>query len=82
VIRVTPLGGGRYALELPLAPPPEQVLAALVAQGAALVSLNPIRDTLEDLFVQKVRAAAADRGLSDIGSRIPDPGPRVPTLKS
>src|SRR5262245_7558463 len=53
VVKATPLGGDRYALELPLSPPPEQVLASLVAQGASLVSLNPIRDTLEDVFVQQ-----------------------------
>jgi hypothetical protein len=28
------------------------------------VSLNPIRDTLEDLFVRQVTTADADRGLS------------------
>ena len=63
VMRVTPLGGDRYTLELPISPPPEQVLAALVAGGASLVSLNPIRDTLEDLFVRQV-ATAAERGLT------------------
>jgi ABC-2 type transport system ATP-binding protein len=65
ILKVTPLGGNRYTLELPLSPPPEQVLSELVAQGASLVSLNPIRDTLEDLFVQKVARADADRGLSE-----------------
>jgi ABC-2 type transport system ATP-binding protein len=65
VTRVTTLGGDRYTLELPLSPPPEQALAALVAQGASLVSLNPIRDTLEDLFVRRIASAETDRGLSD-----------------
>jgi ABC-2 type transport system ATP-binding protein len=63
IMKVTPLGGDRFTLELPLSPPPEQVLSELVAQGASLVSLNPIRDTLEDLFVQKVARADVDRGL-------------------
>ena len=63
VLKVTPLGGDRFTLELPVSPPPEQVLTELVAQGASLVSLNPIRDTLEDLFVQQVARADADRGL-------------------
>ena len=77
IVKVTPLGGNRYTLELPLSPPPpQQVLSDLVAQGASLVSLNPIRDTLEDLFVQQVARADADRGLSPAGSRIPDPGSR------
>ncbi|HEY6360356.1 MAG TPA: ABC transporter ATP-binding protein, partial [Vicinamibacterales bacterium] len=81
VVKATPLGGDRYALELPLSPPPEQVLASLVAQGASLISLNPIRDTLEDVFVQQVAAANTDRGLTD-EPRIPDPGSRIPDPES
>ena len=52
--RVTPLGEQRYSLELPLQPAPELLLAELIAGGARLVSLNPMRDTLEDFFVKKV----------------------------
>ena len=63
VTRVTPLGGDRYTLELPLAPPPDRVLSELVAAGASLVSLTPISDTLEDLFVSRVAGASHDRGL-------------------
>ena len=66
VLRATRLGPQRYALELPLTVPPEHVLAELVAKGAALVSLNPLRDTLEDFFVQQVGGAAKDRGLDAI----------------
>jgi ABC-2 type transport system ATP-binding protein len=47
---------GRYTLELALDPPPEQLLADLTAGGAHLASLNPIRETLEDVFVQSVSA--------------------------
>ncbi|MBM3771690.1 MAG: ABC transporter ATP-binding protein [Acidimicrobiia bacterium] len=62
--RVVQISGGRYQAELPLEPGPDRVLSQLTASGAALVSLNPIRQTLEDLFVQQVRApevTAADR---------------------
>jgi ABC-2 type transport system ATP-binding protein len=52
--RVTLLGEHRYSLELPLEPAPELLLRDLVAAGAQLVSLNPIRETLEDFFVKKV----------------------------
>jgi ABC-2 type transport system ATP-binding protein len=52
--RVTPISDRRYALELSLEQPPERVLADLVATGARLVSLNPVRDTLEDFFVRRV----------------------------
>ena len=61
-----PLGDERYAIDLPLTVSPERVLAELAAGGATLVSLNPIRDTLEDLFVKQVTSAevqSRDRGL-------------------
>jgi len=51
---ITEIGSGRYTLELPLDPPPERLLAELTAGGAHLVSLNPLRDTLEDFFVRQV----------------------------
>jgi ABC-2 type transport system ATP-binding protein len=65
---VLKLGDGRYAIDLPLDPPPDRILAELSAGGAALVSLNPIRDTLEDFFVQQVstpEVQANDRGLEE-----------------
>ena len=55
VNRAIPIGGGWFSLELPLEIPPERVLAELTAGGARLVSLNPIRETLEDVFVQRVQ---------------------------
>ena len=61
VVRATRLAEGRYALELPLAPPPERTLAELVGQGATLVSLTPVRDTLEDFFVRQVSGAQPSR---------------------
>jgi hypothetical protein len=54
-----PIGGGRFQLELPLETPPEQLLAEIVAAGGRLVSLNPIRETLEELFVERVSGAQA-----------------------
>ena len=55
VTRALPIGHGRYTLELPVDTPPERLLADLIAGGARLVSLNPLRETLEDFFVEKVR---------------------------
>lgn len=57
--RVVRISEGRYQAELPLEPSPDRVLSQLTAAGAALVSLNPIRQTLEDLFVQQVTADVA-----------------------
>ena len=52
--RVTPVGDQRYSLELPLQPTPDLLLRDLQAEGAQLVSLNPVRETLEDFFIKKV----------------------------
>ena len=56
VLRSVRISEGRYTLELALDPPPEKLLGELTAAGASLASLNPIRETLEDLFVQSVTA--------------------------
>jgi ABC-2 type transport system ATP-binding protein len=63
VTGATPLGGQRFALDLPLTAAPEEVLAGLTAQGARLVSIHPLRETLEDFFVRQIGAASHDRGL-------------------
>ncbi len=60
IVRAVDLGGGRYTLELPLDPPPDRLLGDLTAAGARLVSLNPIRDTLEDVFVRQVAGASQE----------------------
>ena len=51
-IEVSP---GRYTLELSLAKRPDQILSEMVAAGASVVSLNPLRGTLEDFFVERVK---------------------------
>jgi ABC-2 type transport system ATP-binding protein len=68
VRRSVRIGEDRYMLELPLDPPPDRLLGDLTASGAHLVSLNPIRETLEDFFVAQVTSAdvvGARRGLDD-----------------
>jgi ABC-2 type transport system ATP-binding protein len=52
--RLVRLSEGRYTLELPLDPPPDRFISEASAAGARLVSVNPIRQTLEDFFVQQV----------------------------
>jgi len=59
-LRVTSLGEGRFALELPVEVQPAQVLSELAAAGAQVVSLTPVRETLEDFFVERVRGAAGE----------------------
>jgi ABC-2 type transport system ATP-binding protein len=67
-VRCTRISEGRYAIELPFEIQPDAMMAELAPSGATLISLNPVRDTLEDYFVQQVASqAASDRehGLED-----------------
>jgi ABC-2 type transport system ATP-binding protein len=52
----TSLGEGRFSLELPVTVAPEHILSELLAAGARIASVNPVRETLEDFFVEQVRA--------------------------
>jgi ABC-2 type transport system ATP-binding protein len=52
--RVLTIAGDRYVIDLPPDGKPEELLRELIAAGATLVSLNPVRETLEDVFVRRV----------------------------
>jgi ABC-2 type transport system ATP-binding protein len=54
--RVMSVAGDRYVIDLPPDGRPEEVLRELTAAGATLVALNPLRETLEDVFVRRVAA--------------------------
>jgi ABC-2 type transport system ATP-binding protein len=54
---VTALSHGRVALRLAADAEPDRVMAGLRAEGARIESLNPIRNSLEDFFMQHVRDA-------------------------
>lgn len=54
---ITALQHGRFMLDLAPDAQPEQLIAELRGAGADLVSLNPVRETLEDYFVKQVAAA-------------------------
>jgi ABC-2 type transport system ATP-binding protein len=72
---VTRIGDDRYVFDLPIDPAPDRFVADLSSAGATLLSVNPLRDTLEDFFVKQVTApavAAHDRGLGPA----PAGGPR------
>ena len=62
VTRASRLGGSRYALEIAVASPPEHLLPELAGQGVKIVSLQPLRDSLEDLFVREVANAGGRKG--------------------
>jgi ABC-2 type transport system ATP-binding protein len=61
VTRVSPIASDRCALELPPEVDPQQAVAALRPYGARLISINPVRETLEDLFVREVARPEAER---------------------
>ncbi len=58
VVSMTPLSHNRYTLELGATESPERLIHELAGEGVRVVSLNPIRTTLEDYFVTTVRGAA------------------------
>ena len=59
VAEIRLLSHGRYTLRIAPDQKPERVMAELSAAGASVESLQPVRDTLEDYFVQQVTAAKA-----------------------
>src|SRR6476620_992280 len=61
--QVTEISAGRYMLEIPQDQQPERLLPELSAGGASLISINPVRASLEDFFVQRV--AEVGRGARD-----------------
>lgn len=56
---VTRLGGTRHEIQLPADLSPERVMSELAIGGARLVSINPVRQTLEDVFLEHVSGARA-----------------------
>jgi ABC-2 type transport system ATP-binding protein len=52
VRRMTKIAGRRYTLELPAETRPETLVADLAGAGASLVSVTPLRATLEEFFLQ------------------------------
>jgi ABC-2 type transport system ATP-binding protein len=58
--RFVRIGDERYTMEFPAEDSPDRLVADLTAAGATLISINPLRDTLEDVFVQQVTASNVD----------------------
>ncbi len=52
---VTRIAERRYALELGADASPDRLLHEITAAGAHLISMNPLRDTLEDYFIEQLR---------------------------
>jgi len=58
--RVTAIADGRYTVELSGDARPEALIADLTASGARLVSMSPVRTTLEDVFMESIRTSPDD----------------------
>ncbi len=54
------VSGQRYAIEADAKEDPVQLASALLARGGRLVSINPVRETLEDLFVRYAAESAGE----------------------
>ncbi|MBP1635533.1 MAG: yxlF 6 [Acidobacteria bacterium] len=54
LVRATAIAEAKYALELAPEARPEEWMARCTALGGRVVSLNPVRETLEDFFVRQV----------------------------
>jgi ABC-2 type transport system ATP-binding protein len=57
VAAMRPMSHGRYTIHLAATDRPEQLMTELRGRGARVESLNPIRDTLEDFFMQQIASA-------------------------
>ena len=54
--RITKIAEGRYSLALDAGTRPEPLIADLAAAGASLVSVAPLKTTLEDVFMKALEA--------------------------
>jgi hypothetical protein len=66
--QISSLPDGRWLIELGLGSPKEQALVDLAGAGAAILSLAPVRRTLEDFFVQQVADAERDSAAAGLRS--------------
>jgi ABC-2 type transport system ATP-binding protein len=75
VRRLTRIADGRYHIELPPDVRPEPLVGELVAAGASLVSVMPLRTTLEDIFMEALTRQLQPPA-EDASSERPAAGPQ------
>ncbi len=63
-------GADRHLLTLPAGPPPDAIVARMKTAGVALISLTAVRESLEDVFMARVREQGGrDAGLPPVHER-------------
>ena len=80
VRRVTPIAEGRYSLEVPAGSRPEPLIAELAAAGARLVSVMPLRTTLEEVFIAALDDSGTEHSAPGTSTSTPSalPAPSAP----
>jgi ABC-2 type transport system ATP-binding protein len=58
---LVPLGQGRFSIELAPDADAPRLMAELAGRGVTIVSLNPVRETLEDYFIKHIQGATPRR---------------------
>jgi ABC-2 type transport system ATP-binding protein len=61
VLRTSSIADGQFAIEFAATRSPDAIVSAIAAAGGRLLSLTPVRETLEDYFVKQVEGATWDR---------------------
>jgi len=61
VVRAERIADGQYAIEFTADRQPADIVAVIGEAGGRLLSLSPVRETLEDFFVKQVQDANWDR---------------------
>jgi ABC-2 type transport system ATP-binding protein len=56
--RITRLGSNRHEILVPADRSPQRLMQDLSSSGAQLISINPVRQTLEDVFMERVSEPA------------------------
>jgi ABC-2 type transport system ATP-binding protein len=77
VQKVTKIDEQRYALEVAPHVKPEEVVAQVLGRTGRLISVNPVRETLEDFFVRQVADAKDTSRFVDDPARADDDMPQA-----
>src|SRR5258706_6362951 len=72
--RILTIADDHYVIDLPPDGRPDEMLRELTAAGASFVSVNPLRETLEDVFIRRVAEMCEGARAADSGGARPPGG--------